>query len=98
MVDIARALMAEPRVLLLDEPSSGMSEEEIVRLRERLENLSRRGTTLLVVEHNLGLIRAVCDQVTVLNLGAKICDGSPSVVLARDDVIDAFLGTGAASH
>jgi ABC-type branched-subunit amino acid transport system ATPase component len=93
MVDIARALMAQPELLLLDEPSSGMSEEEIVRLRARLEELRRRGTTMLVVEHNLGLVGAVCDQVTVLNLGTKICDGPPTDVLARPDVIDAFLGT-----
>lgn len=95
MVDIARALMADPKVLLLDEPSSGMSEEEIGRLRERLQDLSRRGTTMVVVEHNLGLVRAVCHQVTVLNLGEKIGHGRPEEMLARGDVIAAFLGTGA---
>lgn len=93
MVDIARALMAQPRVLLLDEPSSGMSEEEIGHLRGRLSALTARGTTLVLVEHNLGLVRAVCDTATVLNLGRVICGGPTAEVLARDDVADAFLGT-----
>jgi len=94
MVDIARALMADPKVLLLDEPSSGMSEDEIGRLRQRLQDLSHRGTTMVLVEHNLGLVRAVCHQTTVLNLGEKLGDGRPEDMLARDDVIAAFLGTG----
>lgn len=93
MVDIARALMAEPKVLLLDEPSSGMSESEIHGLRERLLALRSRGTALVLVEHNIGLVEAVCDEVTVLNLGALVCTGPPAEVLERDDVIEAFLGT-----
>lgn len=94
MVDIARALMADPKVLLLDEPSSGMSEEEIGHLRERLLDLSRRGTTMVLVEHNLGLVRAVCHHSTVLNLGERLGNGRPEEMLARDDVVAAFLGTG----
>jgi ABC-type branched-subunit amino acid transport system ATPase component len=97
MVDIARALMAEPRVLLLDEPSSGMSEEEIVHLRGRLSALVARGTTLVLVEHNLNLVRSVCDTVTVLNLGQRICTGPTAEVLARPDVAEAFLGTAGAT-
>lgn len=93
MVDIARALMAEPKVLLLDEPSSGMSESEIDGLRERLLALKARGTALVLVEHNIGLVEAVCDDVTVLNLGTFVCTGPPAEVLERDDVIEAFLGT-----
>lgn len=93
MVDIARALMADPRVLLLDEPSSGMSEEEIVDLRARLGSLRSGGTTLVLVEHNLGLVTAVCDTVTVLNLGEVVCTGPTAEVFARPDVTDAFLGT-----
>lgn len=95
MVDIARALMAEPKVLLLDEPSSGMSESEIDGLRERLLDLKARGTALVLVEHNIGLVEAVCDEVTVLNLGTFVCTGPPAEVLERDDVIEAFLGTSA---
>lgn len=93
MVDIARALMADPRVLLLDEPSSGMSEQEIAELRNRLGGLRAGGTTLVLVEHNLGLVTAVCDTVTVLNLGRTICTGPTAEVFARPDVTDAFLGT-----
>lgn len=95
MVDIARAMMARPRVLLLDEPSSGMSEEEISGLQRRLVVLVKRGTTLVLVEHNIGLIRAVCQTITVLNLGQLICTGPTAEVLARADVAEAFLGTGA---
>lgn len=97
MVDIARALMADPTVLLLDEPSSGMSEEEITGLRGRLTELAARGTTLVLVEHNLGLVRAVCSTVTVLNLGRSVCTGRTAEVLARSDVVDAFLGTSIAT-
>ena len=93
MVDIARALMAEPTVLLLDEPSSGMSEQEIGGLRERLAALAARGTTLVLVEHNLGLVRAACRTVTVLNLGRVICTGPTAEIMARADVAEAFLGT-----
>lgn len=96
MVDIARALMTDPKVLLLDEPSSGMSEEEITRLRDRLTALADRGTTLVLVEHNIGLVRAVCHTVTVLNLGATVCTGPTAEVLDRQDVVDAFLGTSTA--
>lgn len=95
MVDVARALMAEPKVLLLDEPSSGMSEAEIDGLRERLLTLKARGTALVLVEHNIGLVEAVCDEVTVLDLGTFVCTGPPAEVLERDDVIEAFLGTSA---
>lgn len=93
MVDIARALMADPKVLLLDEPSSGMSEEEIVGLHARLLGLAESGITLLLVEHNLGLIRGVCEKVTVLNLGTMVGTGFTAEVLARPDVVDSFLGT-----
>jgi ABC-type branched-subunit amino acid transport system ATPase component len=94
----ARALMAEPRVLLLDEPSSGMSEQEIIQLRGRLAALTGRGTALVLVEHNLNVVRSVCDSVTVLNLGHRICTGRTAEVLARQDVAEAFLGTAAASQ
>lgn len=96
MVDIARALMADPKVLLLDEPSSGMSEEEIVGLHSRLLGLAESGISLLLVEHNLGLIRAVCEKVTVLNLGTMVGAGPTAEVLARSDVADSFLGTDSA--
>ncbi|PRZ44324.1 branched-chain amino acid transport system ATP-binding protein [Antricoccus suffuscus] len=95
MVDIARALMADPKVLLLDEPSSGMSEAEIARLRGHILELARRGTTLLLVEHNLPLVRAVCDRVTVLNLGEQLTSGPTADVLTRPEVVEAFLGVGA---
>lgn len=95
MVDVARALMADPKVLLLDEPSSGMSEAEIARLRGHILELARRGTTLLLVEHNLPLVRAVCDRVTVLNLGEQLCSGPTAEVLTMPEVVEAFLGVGA---
>lgn len=98
MVDIARALMADPKVLLLDEPSSGMSESEIDGLRERLLALKDRGTALVLVEHNIGLVEAVCDEVTVLNLGTFVCTGPPAEALERPAVIEAFLGTTAREH
>jgi len=91
-VEIARALMARPRFLLLDEPAAGLSPDEIDKLGGLITAVARAGTGVLLVEHHADLIFAICDRVTVLNLGRTLATGTPSEVRAHREVVDAYLG------
>ena len=91
-VEIARALMSSPRFLLLDEPAAGLSADEIARLGERVTAISRAGVGVLLVEHHADLIFAVCDRVTVLNLGQVLATGTPAQIRAHREVVEAYLG------
>jgi branched-chain amino acid transport system permease protein len=92
LVSIAAALATRPAALLLDEPSAGSSLEDVHRLAGLLERLRARGIAVLLVEHNLRLVRAVADRVVVLAAGAVIATGTPQEVAANDDVRAAYLG------
>jgi branched-chain amino acid transport system ATP-binding protein len=89
---LARALMAEPQLLLLDEPASGLSENDMDELGQRIRGLTERMTVLLV-EHHMDLVMAVCDRLVVLNFGQVIAQGTPAVIRADPDVATAYLGT-----
>jgi branched-chain amino acid transport system permease protein len=91
-VEIARALMPMPRFLLLDEPAAGLSADEIERLGQLITAISRQGTGVLLVEHHADLIFAVCDRVTVLNLGQVLATGTPAEIRAHREVVEAYLG------
>ena len=91
-VEIARALMARPRFLLLDEPAAGLSGEEIEKLGGLVQAVARAGTGVLLVEHHADLIFAICDRVTVLNLGQVLAAGTPGEVRQHREVVDAYLG------
>ena len=91
-VEIARALMAAPAFLLLDEPAAGLSADEITRLGELVRAVAAAGTGVLLVEHHADLIFAVCDRVTVLNLGQTLAAGTPAEVRAHREVVEAYLG------
>jgi branched-chain amino acid transport system ATP-binding protein len=91
-LEIARAMVAEPRLLLLDEPAAGMNPAETDALKRLLQAIRRAGTTILLVEHDMGFVMDISDEVTVLNFGRRIFDGSPTAARASADVIAAYLG------
>lgn len=92
-LEMARALAARPRVLLLDEPAAGMTTDGRHALVPRIRELRDRGMSVIVVEHDMDVIAKVCDHVTVLNFGRRLIDGSPEQVLTSDEVRTAYLGT-----
>ena len=91
-LEIARALMLRPRLLLLDEPAAGLSVQEIHRLGALIKAISREGVAVLLVEHHADLIFDVCDRVTVLNLGRVLAHGTPSEIRVHKEVVSAYLG------
>jgi branched-chain amino acid transport system ATP-binding protein len=92
VLDIARALMARPRVLLLDEPAAGLNDSETAELADLLLAIRANGITVLIVEHNMSLVMNVADQVVVLEAGKLIARGTPAAVQADARVITAYLG------
>jgi ABC-type branched-subunit amino acid transport system ATPase component len=93
MVEFARAIADPPKVLLLDEPASGLDETETVRLGEQIQAVrDETGCVVLLVEHNAGFVMEQCDRVVVLNLGTVLADGSPEEIQRNQAVRDAYLG------
>ena len=93
-VEFARALAAEPRLLLLDEPASGLNHEEVEELAGVLRDVRERlSLTMLLVEHHMGLVMAVSDRVVALNFGRVIAEGAPAQVREHPEVVSAYLGS-----
>ncbi|MDR7567948.1 MAG: ATP-binding cassette domain-containing protein, partial [Armatimonadota bacterium] len=94
LLELARALALRPRLLLLDEPASGLSGEQRGELARLIQEIREEGTTVVLVEHDVGMVLQVADRVLVLHQGRCIAEGSPAVVRAHPEVISAYLGPG----
>src|SRR3954468_13257754 len=98
-VELARALAADPQLLILDEPMAGMNQEEKEYIaRFILDAREERGVTILLIEHHMDVVTAICDRITVLSYGEVIAEGEPHAAIAEPRVIEAYLGQRAASR
>ena len=95
-LEIARALAAEPKVLLLDEPAAGLNPTETREIDELIKSIAASGTTVVLVEHNMKLVMGVSDHILVLDYGRRLAEGTTAEVRDNPDVIRAYLGAGAA--
>ena len=93
LLGIAMAMIANPSVLLLDEPTTGMNHEEAMFVVDKIKKLREQGITVILIEHNMKVLLDVADRVVVLNFGTKIAEGKPEEVMNKQEVIEAYLGT-----
>ena len=92
-LEIARALAARPKLLLLDEPAAGLNTGETLRLMDKIHEIRDRfDVTVLLIEHNMELVMGICERIIVLNFGKTIAEGTPEEIRANHDVIEAYLG------
>jgi len=95
---ICVALAAHPKMLLLDEPTAGMSAAETARIMDYIQHTREEGVTIMLVEHDLKVVMGVCDRIVVLNFGHKVAEGTPDEIAKNEKVIAAYLGFERASR
>jgi branched-chain amino acid transport system ATP-binding protein len=93
MLGIAMAMIANPSVLLLDEPTTGMNHQEAMFVVDKIKKINEQGVTVILIEHNMKVLLDVATRVVVLNFGNKIAEGRPEQVMNQQEVIEAYLGT-----
>lgn len=94
LLEIARALAVEPRLILLDEPAAGLNSRETIELAALIRRIRESGITVVLVEHDMDLVMDICDSLIVLNLGRKLAEGTPREIQENAEVITAYLGEG----
>ena len=92
LLELATVLAAEPALVLLDEPAGGVNPTLIQHLADRIRDLNARGTTFLIVEHNMEFVMGLCHQITVLDYGTVVAAGPPGIIASDPRVLDAYLG------
>ncbi len=93
LLELSYVMIADPDIILLDEPAGGVNPTLIGTIADRIRDLNRQGTTFLIVEHNMEFVMGLCDQVTVLNFGQTVVTGRPEEIRNDRRVLDAYLGT-----
>ncbi|SDN83624.1 amino acid/amide ABC transporter ATP-binding protein 1, HAAT family [Desulfonauticus submarinus] len=93
LLEIARALATDPKLLILDEPAGGMNEQETQALVNLIDEIKKRGITVLLIEHDMSLVMRICEKIVVLEHGAKIAEGGPEEIKSNPQVIEAYLGS-----
>lgn len=92
-VEIARALVSKPKLILLDEPCAGMNDTEVEEINLLVKRIRDNGTTVIIIEHNVPMLVGLCDNMAVLNHGEKIAEGSPEQVTSNSAVVEAYIGS-----
>jgi ABC-type branched-subunit amino acid transport system ATPase component len=94
LLEVARAVVAKPKLLLLDEPAAGLNGTESRRLVDLIRGIKATGITIMLVEHHMDVVMPTCDRITVLNYGRKLADGTPAEIKHHPEVVKAYLGKG----
>ncbi len=92
LLEIARALAVEPKIILMDEPAAGLNNHETLGLAQLIQRIRDTGITVVLVEHDMELVMDICDRIVVLNLGKKLAEGTPREIQDNHEVIAAYLG------